>query len=84
MFIIFSTRLLEKYSTSVGRNNSHHVRPVRQCLGRQSRSRVGSLLKYHPPGRLIVDLTAFFQLPRQIALFVIGVAGILLDLASSS
>ena len=69
----------------MGRNDPHHVRPVRQRLGRQSRSRLGSLRRYHPSGRLIVDLHAhFFQLLRQIALFVIGVAGILLDLASSS
>jgi hypothetical protein len=69
----------------MGRNDPDHVRPVRQCLGRQSRSRVGSLRRYHPSGRLIVDLLAqIFQLLRQIALFVIGVAGISLDLASSS
>jgi hypothetical protein len=69
----------------MGRDNPDHVRPIRQCLGRQSRSRLGSLPKYHPPGKLIVDLLAqHFQLLRQIALFVIGVAGILLDLASSS
>ena len=54
--VIFSIRLLEKYSAGMGRNNPHHVRLVRQCLGRQSRSRVGSLCRYHPSGRRIIDL----------------------------
>jgi hypothetical protein len=67
----------------MGRNDPDHVRPVRQCLGRQSRSRVGSLRRYHPSGRLIVHLLAqFFQLLRQITLSVINVAGMLPDLAS--
>ena len=33
---MFSMRSLEKYSASMGRNHPHHVRPIRQCLGRQS------------------------------------------------
>ena len=54
--VIFSIRLSEKYSAGMGRNDPDHVRPVRQCLGRQSRSRLGSLRRYHPSGRLTVDL----------------------------
>ncbi len=55
---IFSTRSLEKYSSGMGRNRPHHVRPIRQCLGRQSRNRVGSLRRYHPSGRSSVDSPA--------------------------
>jgi hypothetical protein len=39
----FSMRSLEKYSAGMGRNRPHHVRPLRQCLGRQSRNRGGQL-----------------------------------------
>ena len=62
----------------MGRNHSDHVRPVRQCLGRQTRNRDGPLHRYHPSGRPSVDPLPhiFFLLVRQIALFVIGVAGI--------
>jgi hypothetical protein len=35
----------------VGRNRPHHVRPLRKCLGRQTRSRVGSLSRYNSSGR---------------------------------
>ena len=60
----------------MGRNNPHCVRPVRRCLGRQSRSRLGSLRGHHRYGRLSVAPPAqSFQIFRQIALFVIGVAG---------
>jgi hypothetical protein len=40
---IFSTGSLEKYSAGMGRNRPHHVRSLRQCLGRQSRDRGGPL-----------------------------------------
>ena len=47
----------------MGRNDSHYVRPVRQCLGRQSRGRGGSLRGPHPFGRLSVDPPAQFFEP---------------------
>jgi hypothetical protein len=74
---MLSTRYLEKYSAGMGRNCSHHVRLVRQCLGRQSRNRVGPLPRYHSSGRPSVDPPVHYSFRplRQIALFVVGVAG---------
>jgi hypothetical protein len=51
----FSTPCLEKYSAGMGRNRPRHVRPLRQCLGRQPRNRGGPLRRNHPSGRLTVD-----------------------------
>jgi hypothetical protein len=60
----------------MGRNHPDHVRPVRQCLGGQTRDRGGSLCRYYPSGMPSANPPAqSFQIFRQIALFVIGVAG---------
>ena len=32
--------MIEKYSTGMGRNHPDYVRPIRQCMGRQTRNRV--------------------------------------------
>ena len=52
---ISSTLSLEKYSTGMGRNRPRHVRPLRQCLGRQPRNRGGQFPRSYPSGRLTVN-----------------------------
>jgi hypothetical protein len=42
----------------VGRNHPYHVRPLRECLGRQTRSRAGSLPRYHSSSRPSTDPSA--------------------------